>query len=168
MNYFPTYEQSAEKVAAVEAAAKEDSDPATHYDAAREVRARAAGFYKFSQDEETRQKQMADLKRSREETGKARDESGAGTVGKEVRLGMEKRKREIEERRRVIEAKRRKIKDPNGLVGKGSIESSTGPSSDQEQSSGQPQSADEFLAALERDIMAERRHRQDDTKHAAR
>lgn len=153
--YFPTFEQSAEKIAAVEAAAKEDANPAAHFDATQEVRARAAGFYQFSKDEETRQKQMEDLKRTREETERAREDSGA-SMGKEVRPGMEKRKREREERRRAVEAKRRKTKNDNGKgkdtveVGRVSETSSTKPRTNVEQS------ADEFLAALERDIMGEK------------
>lgn len=160
-NYFPTYEQSAEKIAAVQAAIKEDSNPATHYDATREVRPRGAGFYQFSKDEETRQKQMEDLRRSRMETGQAREESGVG-AGEEVRPGLNKRKREIEERRKAIEAKRRKVKDPSNNDsaaaamtregGTPSIPETSKPNSDQKPN--QPQSADEFLAALERDIMA--------------
>jgi coiled-coil domain-containing protein 174 len=165
-NYFPTYEQSAEKIAAVEAAVKEDSNPAGHYDATREVRPQGAGFYQFSKDEETRQKQMEELRRSRMETGKAREESGAA-AGVEVRPGLEKRKREIEERRKAIEAKRRKVKVTSSIASKDSTavaaeaseggrttskraKSKTGTKENQSQ----PQSADEFLAALERDLMA--------------
>lgn len=169
-NYFPTFEQSAEKVAAVEAAIKEDANPATHYDATREVRPHGAGFYQFSKDEETRQKQMEELRRSRTETGQARKESGAA-IGREVRPGMEKRKREIEQRRKAIEAKRRKVQDssktpPNdsaiitadtGKMG-GTTPTHQNPKPKTKERFSQPQtapqSADEFLAALERDIIA--------------
>lgn len=168
-NYFPTFEQSAEKVAAVEAAIKEDANPATHYDATREVRPHGAGFYQFSKDEETRQKQMEELRRSRTETGQAREESGAAT-GREVRPGMEKRKREIEQRRKAIEAKRRKVQDSSETppdnseiittdTGKrGSTTPNRNPKPTTKERFSQPQtalqSADEFLAALERDIIA--------------
>ncbi|KAH6913033.1 hypothetical protein BKA70DRAFT_1218049 [Coprinopsis sp. MPI-PUGE-AT-0042] len=50
---------------------------AAHYDASKEVRAKGAGFYQFSADEETRKKQMDDLQNARVETEKAREEAGA-------------------------------------------------------------------------------------------
>ncbi|KAF8515378.1 hypothetical protein BU17DRAFT_51730 [Hysterangium stoloniferum] len=167
-NYFPTYEPSAEKVAAVEAALREDSNPATHYDATREVRPQGAAFYQFSKDEETRQKQMEDLKRMREETENARKEAGAAP-GQEVRLGSEKRKREIEERRKAIEAKRRKTteSEPVAPASIPTFENSASGNKPEEaprrkKKPKQPkpavpaQSADEFLAALERDIMGKK------------
>lgn len=90
-----------------------------HYDASREVRAKGAGFYQFSGDEETRKAQMAELKASREETTKTREELGAEDImpGQEEGMtadgvesrAMEKRKREIEDRRQMVEAKRRKL-----------------------------------------------------------
>ncbi|KIJ51205.1 hypothetical protein M422DRAFT_26635 [Sphaerobolus stellatus SS14] len=176
-NYFPTYEQTAEKIAAVEAELVEDN-PATHYDATKEVRPHGAGFYQFSKDEETRQRQMEELKRSREETEKARVSSGAA-AGKEVKPGLEKRKREIEERRKAIEAKRRKkepVKDEAG--GPTPVEvSPPNPEPEQKSQEEQPKrarkppkikpepkskeeiakSADDFLASLERDIMSSRK-----------
>lgn len=92
-----------------------------HYDASTEVRAKGAGFYQFSGDEETRRRQMEELKAAREETEKTRQELGAEdirpgqdegmTAGSNVKSrAMEKRKREIEERRKLLEAKRKKIK----------------------------------------------------------
>jgi len=171
-NYFPTYEPSAEKIAAVQAALHEDSNPATHYDATREVRPQGAAFYQFSKDEETRQKQMEDLKRIREETENARKESGAAASGQEVRIGSEKRKREIEERRMAIEAKRRKTteKEPTAPA---SIPIAESPASlasgnkaeepprskkkpKQPKQAAPAQSADEFLAALERDMKSKK------------
>lgn len=99
-----------------------------HYDASREVRAKGAGFYQFSADEETRKAQMEELKASREETERVRKEMGAedikpgvfegmrdgeagtaGATGVQSRA-MEKRKRDIAERRQLLEAKRRKLK----------------------------------------------------------
>lgn len=88
-----------------------------HYDASKEVRAKGAGFYQFSADEETRRKQMEELKTVREETEKTRQELGAEDIkpGEEGMTAegvqsraMEKRKRELEERRKLIEAKRKK------------------------------------------------------------
>ena len=51
-----------------------------HYDASREVRAKGAGFYQFSGDEETRKAQMAELKASRDETTKMRQGLGAEDI----------------------------------------------------------------------------------------
>lgn len=48
-----------------------------HYDVTAEVRAKGAGFYQFSADEETRQRQMEELKLAREETERMRKEGGA-------------------------------------------------------------------------------------------
>lgn len=72
---------------------------------------------------------MEELKQSREETAKARQELGAEDVrpgeveGMTDESGwtrkskaMEKRKRELEERRQMLEAKRRKTKPPSGDV----------------------------------------------------
>jgi coiled-coil domain-containing protein 174 len=112
---------------------------------------------------------MEELKQSRVETGQAREESGAA-AGKEVRPGMEKRKREIEERRKAIEAKRRKLKDssekpPNdsatSMTHTGEESGTTSTLANSKAKTKQkpsqirstPQSADEFLAALERDIL---------------
>ena len=102
-----------------------------HYDASAEVRAKGAGFYQFSGDEEERRRQMEELKSAREETERTRKDAGAvdlkpGEVegmqedeqkegtGSETKAGrsraMEKRKRELEDRRRLVDAKRRKVK----------------------------------------------------------
>jgi hypothetical protein len=141
VNHFPVYEPSAERIAEITAAHAEENNPlGVHYDASQEVRAKGAGFYQFSGDEETRKAQMEELKSAREETGKIRQETGAvdirpgevevtreagGAFGAKSRA-MEKRKREIEERRKLIDAKRRKI---TGDVGEPSMSSSKpGPS----------------------------------------
>ncbi|THH09312.1 hypothetical protein EW145_g2119 [Phellinidium pouzarii] len=138
VNHFPVYEPSAERVAAIQEAASEAANPlAAHYDAAREVRAKGAGFYAFSADENARAKEMEALRAAREETTQARREAGAVDIkpgdiegmveeegkedaggkgkGKENVLAarsqaMEKRKRELEERRKLVDAKRRKVK----------------------------------------------------------
>lgn len=111
-------------MAAIEAEYAEENNPLdVHYDAAREVRAKGAGFYQFSGDEETRRRQMDELRAAREETARTRQETGAadvrpgeaeglhegagGAAGKS--RAMEKRKRELEERRKMLDAKRRKI-----------------------------------------------------------
>ena len=113
MNHFPVYEPSAERVAQIAAEHAEENNPLNiHYDASQEVRAKGAGFYQFSGDEETRRAQMEELKMAREETEKTRQETGAvdvrpgevegmkdvsgngGTVGVKSRA-MEKRKREL-------------------------------------------------------------------------
>ncbi|KAF8807029.1 hypothetical protein BYT27DRAFT_7100554 [Phlegmacium glaucopus] len=128
VNHFPTYQPSEERVAEIAKAFSEENNPlGVHYDASNEIRAKGAGFYQFSADEETRRAQMEELKASREETTKMRQELGAvdikpgevegmrdgeapGTTGTVKSRAMEKRKRELEERRKMIEAKRKKPK----------------------------------------------------------
>lgn len=131
VNHFPVYEPSTERVAEIAAEYAEENNPLNlHYDASQEVRAKGAGFYQFSGDEETRKQQMEELRLAREETERTRTELGAvdlrpgevegmvtpdgeasekgeGGLVKRSRA-MEKRKREIEERRKALEAKRRK------------------------------------------------------------
>ncbi|KAI6008140.1 hypothetical protein F5J12DRAFT_905254 [Pisolithus orientalis] len=112
---------SAERVQAVaEELAEAQKRPEMHYDAAKEVRAKGAAFYRFSADEETRRQQMEELRSVREETKKTREETGAVDVIPGEVEGMraedsgsralEKRKREIENRRALLEAKRKKLK----------------------------------------------------------
>lgn len=167
-----------------------------HYDASQEVRAKGAGFYQFSGDEETRRKQMEELRKARDETGATRAEMGAvdllpgeregagmsglGEAAIKKSRAMEKRKRELEERRKMLDAKRRKknpaetsdeteepvssavplplnprqaaapTDDPFVILetqltsAKGKGKTKTGPTA----------AADDFLAALERDIMS--------------
>jgi len=140
IGYFPVYEPSAERIAKIEEAAIE-TDPAAHYDASKEIRAKGAGFYSFSADEETRARQMQELKNVRMETERVREEIGAedgassSAGGKPVNRAMEKRKRELEERRKAVEAKRRKVKGLPEKEDKGVKE------------------ADDFLAGLEKDIL---------------
>ena len=120
VNHFPVYEPSEERVAEVERQFAEETNPLNvHYDASKEVRAKGAGFYQFSADEETRRKQMEELKTVREETERTRQELGAEDIkpGEEGMTAegvqsraMEKRKRELEERRKLIEAKRKKAR----------------------------------------------------------
>ncbi|KAF9496780.1 hypothetical protein BDN71DRAFT_1429978 [Pleurotus eryngii] len=128
VNYFPVYEPSAERIAEIEKIHSEENNPLNiHYDAAREVRAKGAGFYQFSADEQTRRAQMEEMKAAREETEKSRREMGAvdlkpgevegmregddaaGPASVQSRA-MEKRKRDIEERRKALESKRKKVK----------------------------------------------------------
>lgn len=131
VNHFPVYEPSADRVAAIETEFAEENNPLNvHYDASQEVRAKGAGFYQFSGDDETRRKQMEELRLAREETEKTRQETGAedvrpgevegmhgpgeesaGPVATKSRA-LEKRKRELEERRKMLNAKRRKVADP--------------------------------------------------------
>ncbi|EGN98700.1 hypothetical protein SERLA73DRAFT_122590 [Serpula lacrymans var. lacrymans S7.3] len=127
VNFFPVYEPSAERIEAVQEAFSDANNPLNvHYDASNEVRAKGAGFYQFSGDEETRKQQMEELKSARVETEKTRQEMGAtnlrpgevegmreGESGSKTGVqsrAMEKRKREIEERRKLLDAKRRKLK----------------------------------------------------------
>ncbi|KAJ7363965.1 hypothetical protein DFH08DRAFT_680719 [Mycena albidolilacea] len=123
VGHFPVYRPSADRVEQIEKEFAEANNPlGVHYDASAEVRARGAGFYQFSQDEETRKAQMEELKSARVETETTRKEMGAldvlpgetegmqdsGAGGGKSRA-MEKRKRELEERRKILDAKRRKL-----------------------------------------------------------
>jgi hypothetical protein len=128
VNHFPTYQPSEERVSEIAKAFAEENNPlGVHYDGSSEIRAKGAGFYQFSADEETRKAQMQELNALREETAKTRQELGAedikpgdiegmrdgeapGTAGAKKSRAMEKRKRELEERRNMIEAKRKKLK----------------------------------------------------------
>ncbi|KAI0635661.1 hypothetical protein C8Q77DRAFT_1216266 [Trametes polyzona] len=133
VNHFPVYEPSRERVEQIRAEYAEENNPLNvHYDATREVRAKGAGFYQFSGDEETRRQQMEELRKAREETERTRAEVGAEDVrpgevegmhpGGEASAvpaksrAMEKRKREIEERRKLLEAKRRKLGGKDGAA----------------------------------------------------
>lgn len=136
VNYFPVFEPSAERVQAVQDAYSEANNPiSSHYDASKEVRAKGAGHYQFSADEETRKQQMEELRSARMETEKTRQDAGAvdlkpgevegmrddsTTPGALRSRAMEKRKRDIEERRRILDAKRRKVKGDETPAGRGS------------------------------------------------
>ncbi|KAK4190745.1 hypothetical protein QBC35DRAFT_488828 [Podospora australis] len=74
--------------------------PAVHYDANWEIRTKGVGFYKFSQDDETRQKEMKALEEERERTEKLRQEREEE---------KEKRKQEIERRKKEIEMRRKEM-----------------------------------------------------------
>jgi Domain of unknown function (DUF4078) len=173
VNFFPVYEPSSERVAAIKAAAAEENNPLNqHYDASHEVRAKGAGFYQFSADEETRKKQMEELRQVRQETETTRQELGAvdlkagevegmqgGSDGLRSRA-IEKRKRELEERRKAVEAKRRKFQ--NGDILSAAATQSPAPSTDPaivlptRKADSIPNdtssAADNFLAALELDL----------------
>lgn len=138
VGFFPVYEPSAERVKAVQDELAEADNPlSSHYDASNEVRAKGAAFYQFSGDEETRMKQMEELRAAREDTKKTREDLGATDIrpgevegmrqesGQSTSRALEKRKREIEERRALLEAKRKKTKvaperDGNGVPGQAS------------------------------------------------
>lgn len=135
VNYFPVFEPSAERVQAVQDAYSEANNPlSSHYDASKEVRAKGAGHYQFSADEETRKQQMEELRSARMETEKTRQDAGAvdlkpgevegmrddsTTAGASRSRAMEKRKRDIEERRKILDAKRRKVKGDETPVDRG-------------------------------------------------
>lgn len=70
-----------------------------HYEADKEFRIKGVGFYSFSKDEGTREKEMAALEQERLETERAR---------KDREDRKEKRRQEIAERRKEIERKRTK------------------------------------------------------------
>lgn len=178
VNFFPVYEPSSDRVAAIQAAAAEEDNPLNqHYDASREVRAKGAGFYQFSADEETRKKQMEELQQARKETENIRQESGAVDLKAGEVEGMqeapnalrsralEKRKRELEERRKAVEAKRRKLQsgDSSSAAATQSPAPSSGPTFAVPIKAAAPNpdasssAADNFLAALECDLAMNKR-----------
>lgn len=71
-----------------------------HYDANGEIRTKGVGFFQFSKDEETRQKEMESLAKERETTERER-------LKKEEE--REIRKREVAERRRIIDERRKAV-----------------------------------------------------------
>ena len=180
VNFFPVYEPSTERVAAIQAAAAEENNPLNqHYDASREVRAKGAGFYQFSDDEEARKKQMEELRQAREETERTRQELGAVDLKAGEAEGMqadanthrsraiEKRKRELEERRKAVEAKRRKLQE-GGNPSAAPTRSPAPPSASESagvvpnkktalNTDPAPSAADSFLAALELDLAMNKR-----------
>ncbi|KIJ67067.1 hypothetical protein HYDPIDRAFT_26474 [Hydnomerulius pinastri MD-312] len=141
VGFFPVYEPSAERLKAVEDELAEADNPlGAHYDASKEIRAKGAGFYQFSADEETRQQQMEELRSAREETKKTREDAGAVDVrpgevegmreeesGSSRSRALEKRKREIENRRALLEAKRKKVKTEDDPPAPIASSSSTAP-----------------------------------------
>jgi hypothetical protein len=185
VNFFPVYEPSSDRVAAIQAAAAEENNPLNiHYDADREVRAKGAGFYQFSADEETRKKEMEELRQARHETEMTRQELGAVDLKAGEVEGMqestpnvlrnraiEKRKRELEERRKLVEAKRRKLLDGNNPPAAAATQPpASAPSSEPIVAVAAPtkatavsnpnaasSAADNFLAALERDLAMKER-----------
>jgi len=174
VNFFPVYEPTSDRVAAIQAAAADENNPLNqHYDASSEVRAKGAGFYQFSADEETRKKQMEELRQVRQETEKTRQELGAVDLKAGEVEGMqeapnplrsraiEKRNRELEERRKAVDAKRRKLQ--NG-TNSSAAAATQPPAPSREPTVTAPVKtaaankdvasleADRFLAALERDF----------------
>jgi len=97
----------ADPAAMAAAAAKRDRSltppPATHYDAAAEIRTRGTGFYAFSRDETARAEELRGLEAERLRTEAARAQ------GDEARSA---RRREVEARRaEVAERRARKLAD---------------------------------------------------------
>ncbi|CAK5268546.1 unnamed protein product [Mycena citricolor] len=178
VGHFPVYRPSAERVAQIEKEHAEENNPlGAHYDASGENRAKGAGFYQFSKDEETRKAQMDELKASREETLNTRKETGAidvlpgdiegmreGPPSGQSRA-MEKRKRDLEERRKLLDAKRRKLtatSTPSQTTKPTSVEAVTPPvdpfaALEQSAQSSGKSAADQFLAELEQDFMKQQR-----------
>ncbi|WYZ35611.1 hypothetical protein EsH8_X_000258 [Colletotrichum jinshuiense] len=81
---------------------------ARHYDADSEIRTKGTGFYKFSKDEETRQREFQNLEEERLRTEAAR---------REREEKKEARRMEIEKRRRDVEARRARKMADNFLDG---------------------------------------------------
>ncbi|KAH7341669.1 hypothetical protein B0J17DRAFT_647460 [Rhizoctonia solani] len=145
--HFPIYEPSNERRAAIEASLIEEP-LVDRYDASKDNRAAGAAFYQFSADEETRRKQMEDLKQARVDTVIARAEvdtalsrtelgdSGPqdSNLTKATSRAVEKRRQELEDRRKMLDAKRRKMLGP-GERAEGS-------------------GAEDFLASLEKELLS--------------
>ncbi|KAF2500008.1 hypothetical protein BU16DRAFT_453113 [Lophium mytilinum] len=94
-------ETIAQQMAAL--AAKRDKEltppPAEHFDSRKEIRTKGVGFFQFSADEATRNKEMAALEKEREDTERSRRE-------REKR--KEERKKQVEARKKIIQDKRGK------------------------------------------------------------
>lgn len=159
VNFFPVYEPSAERTAAINEALAEGNKPLnTHYDSTREVRSKGAGFYQFSADEETRKKQMEELLAARGETERNREDLGAvdlkpGEVDGLQASGhglkgraTEKRKRELEERRLLLDAKRRKGKGKAEAVEDQKLSQPIPPSPSMDEGTKPPTVTDPFVA----------------------
>lgn len=71
-----------------------------HYDADSEIRTKGTGFFQFSKDEETRQREMASLEAERLNTEKERSRRDDE---------KDRRRQEVEERRRLIEQRRKEL-----------------------------------------------------------
>ncbi|KAK4454047.1 hypothetical protein QBC34DRAFT_394096 [Podospora aff. communis PSN243] len=89
--------------------------PLTHYRADHEIRTKGVGFYAFSQDEETRQKEMASLEAERAKTEASRKEREDKLAARKRQI--EERKREVEKRREELGQKRAKKKADSFLDG---------------------------------------------------
>ena len=81
---------------------------AKHYEADKEIRSKGVGFYTFSKDEATRERELEALERERLETERMRQEKAER---------KEKRNKEIEERRKAIGEMRAKKQADNFLNG---------------------------------------------------
>ncbi|KAF8604226.1 hypothetical protein BDV93DRAFT_522674 [Ceratobasidium sp. AG-I] len=144
--HFPVFQPTQERLNAIQDSLVEDS-PFARYDASKDNRATGAAFYQFSADEETRRREMEELKGARKETeykraevgvldtelgrdGPSGERQGGVTAGNGVSRAIEKRRRELDERRKMLEAKRRKMLGGDDRVG----------------------GADDFLASLEKDL----------------
>jgi hypothetical protein len=89
-------------------AARRDRSPTppeqAHYDAEAEVRTRGTGFYKFSADEKTREKEMEELLSTRKETEREREVRGERRAERD-RI-KEERKKKVQELRSRHHAER--------------------------------------------------------------
>ncbi|KAI0787938.1 hypothetical protein C8Q74DRAFT_1366737 [Fomes fomentarius] len=136
-NHHPVYEPDAERRQMIDEKFKEEPLN-THYDHHQEVRDKAAGFYGFDANPESRGKQFESLRKIHQEAERNREELRSGNVRPEEVQGMradeqssaasvksravEKRKRELEARRKEVQDKRQKT---GGKVVKAAQDSST-------------------------------------------
>jgi len=89
---------------------REDKVEHVHYNPNSEIRSRGVGHYTFSEDNEKRAEQMADLNKARDETEVQREAA---------KKAAELRRAKIEERRKEIAGKKRKREADKFLSGLG-------------------------------------------------
>ncbi len=134
----------------------------THYNHRKEVRDKAAGFYGFDANQETRGKQFESLREIHQEAVREREELRSGNVRPEEVQGMradeqssavsvksralEKRKRELEARRKEVQDKRQKTV---GKVSKAAQGSSTSTAASTHVSSTPPPATSDPFAMLD-------------------
>jgi hypothetical protein len=115
--------------------------PPAHYDTKREIRNLGVGFYGFSQDEDTRKKQLEDLNKLRKDTLDSRS--------KVVKM-KDARKEALEQRRALLKGRREKKLGRDGKDGgngkeEGKGQGSTGDDKDEND-------VDAFLKGIRNEI----------------
>lgn len=108
--HFHVYEPTEEEIATRRKNLNLDAPLAEHFDSKKEIRNRGAGYMQFSADEETRRKQMEELKNERLITEAVREQREVeGDIASQ-------REKEAQQRKQLIEEKRRKILEKRKLA----------------------------------------------------